>query len=195
MYTILGVTGMWFGKDAFTQYMTKENNELQAQKEQELKKADSQTSQKQLEVLNNSIDALVKVSQNKNIQDSINKPKQATLELLKNDEVVQYNNSQTLTKEDAKKYDYIKPIVEDIEEEITEQHTIESYNFQKQGKLFKFVGVSTHANSEAHLSTKDRIKLISLANNGNTVNLKLKKITDGATKKIKSIYIMELVQD
>ena len=128
------------------------------------------------------------------LQDASNKPKRDVLNIINEDEYIKVSKDKKITVADKSKYNYKKPILEDIEEVVEEEHRIETYNFLKAGKLFKFEGLSKAANSEI-ISAEKRIKLMQKADNKEIVKVKLKLIKDPTTEKIKNIYIIDYIEN
>lgn len=185
MYLFLGISSMWFGHSAFSKYLEKEIKKIEALKE---KTKDEETKN----IVTHTIDALKDIALNKPMQDSINNRTKTILSVLKDDEKFTDGNN-TLDNNNLSDYEYSKPLLEDIEEEITKDYKVESYNFYKEGKLFKLVGIRPLANSEI-LSAEKRIKLLQEADKKNTVKLKVKIIKDGLSESIKNVYILDLIQ-
>jgi len=185
MYLFLGISSMWFGHSVFSKYLEKEIKKIEALKE---KTKDEETKN----IVTHTIDALKDIALNKPMQDSINNRTKTILSVLKDDEKFTDGNN-ILDNNNLSDYEYSKPLLEDIEEEITKDYKVESYNFYKEGKLFKLVGIRPLANSEI-LSAEKRIKLLQEADKKNTVKLKVKIIKDGLSESIKNVYILDLIQ-
>lgn len=189
MYTFLGIAGLWFSHTAYAKKLEKDIKEFENTKEIKMKELEGEEKEKYAEIANKAIESMKDVLINKNMQDAINYPKKEALSLLEEDETLAIDNTK-LKHADAESFTYVKPEIDDIEEEPEfNRYTIESYNFYKEGKLFKLLGVPHMANSEI-ISAQDRMKLITKAENKEDVNLKLKITKDGITKNIKSVYII-----
>jgi len=186
LYLFLGISSMWFGHSAYSKYLEKEIKKIEALKE---KAKDEETKT----IITHTIDALKDVALNKPIQESINNRTKTILSVLKEDERFTDGNI-SLDNTNIQDYEYSKPELDDIEEELIENYQIESYNFYKPGKLFKLVGIRPFANSEV-LEAKKRIILLQEADKKNSVKLKVKIIKDGLTKTIKNVYILDLIQN
>jgi len=187
MYLLLGISSAWYTHSAFSKYLDKEVKKIDAENEKESKKIDAEKD-KEL------IKALKEVALNKPFQDSMNNRTRDILSILEDDEKFNTDTA-TLTHSNLDEYKYKKPEIDDIEEEpAINEYRIESYNFVKEGKLFKLSGVRTLANSEV-MSADKRIKLMQEADNKNLVRLKVKITKDGLTEKIKSIHILDLIEE
>ncbi len=194
MYVILGVSLMWFGHSAYNTSIEAEIKKVETAAEIEIEKLDAGAKEAYTDTINNAVEALKTVALNKNIQNAINKPKQATLSILKEGENAIFDDV-VLTKENEASFNYSKPNVDDIEEvPAVGTYTIEYYNFIKDGKLFKIQGITPPANSEI-LTPEKRMKLMAKADNKESVNIEVKIIRDGISKKIKTIYILDFIEN
>lgn len=198
MWTLITIAGLIVGSIGVSQYITHLNNEIQAKKEVEIQKLQNQARQSEAEATKQYFNGLIDINknlvQNKTIQDSINNPKKETLEVLKDDEVYKTIDNQNLTKNDSSRFDYIAPDIQDIEEEVENIYTLEYYNFVKEGKMFKIVGISPLANSET-ISAEKRMRLMSKAETQQQVKLKIKIVKDGATKKPIKAFILDYIEN
>lgn len=198
MWTLITIAGLIVGSIGTSQYIDHLNNDIQAKKEIEIQKLQNQARQSEVEATKQYFDALIGINknlvQNKIIQDSINNPKKETLEVLKDDEVYKTMDNQNLTKNDSSRFDYIAPDIQDIEEEVENIYTLEYYNFVKEGKMFKIVGISPLANSET-ISAEKRMRLMSKAETQQQVKLKIKIVKDGATKKPIKAFILDYIEN
>lgn len=193
MYTILGLASMWFAHTSFTKKLETDIELAEKTKETKLKELEGDEKKQYADMVNNAITAMKDVMQDKVLQDAVNAPKKEMLTLLEDDEYLKLEDTEILRHANAPTFEYVKPIVEDIEEEpVDNTYIVESYNFYKEGKLFKLVGVPTLANSEV-LGAEKRIKLMSIADKKEEVTLRVKITRDGVTKRVKSIYILDIV--
>lgn len=146
------------------------------------------------DIVNKILEKDNEIKLNKNLQDAINKPKQVTVSVLKDNEKVKIDN-QTLTKANEPLYEYVTPSVDDIEEAPIEGiYTLEYYNFVKDGKMFKIVGISPLANSET-ISADKRMRLMTKAETQQQVKLKIKIVKDGITKKPIKAFILDYIEN
>lgn len=193
MYTVLGLAGMWFSHNSYLKKLEKDIKIAEQVKEEKIKELEGEEKKAYTDMVNNAIVSMKEVMQDKVLQDSINLPKKEMLSLLEDDEYVKFEDKEILRHASAPSFEYVKPMIEDIEEEpVNNTYIIESYNFYKEGKLFKLVGVPTLANSEV-LGAEKRIKLMSIADKKEEVTLKVKITRDGVTRRVKSIYILDLI--
>jgi hypothetical protein len=169
-----------------TELKMKEMADAQALKFKEL---ELESQKEFLGVISKTQDTLQTLLLNKNLQDATNNPKKETLSLLEEDESMLIDD-EIFTHDDIKVFEYVAPTVDDIEEEVTQTHTIESYNFTR--KYFKLTGVAQTAISDV-ISPLERINLLTKADKQEEVKLRLKFIKDGISKKIKNIYILSVV--
>lgn len=198
MYVVLGISLMWFSHSAFNISVESELEKVKTQSEIKLKELEAADKQEERENYKQIIDKILEkdkeVSLNKNLQNAINKPKQVTVSILKDDEHVKFDNS-VLTKESEPAFDYQEPAVDDIEEEPTINiYTLEYFNFVKEGKPFKIQGISPLANS-AMLPADKRMRLMAKAELKEQVKLKVKIIKDGVTKRAKEAYILDFIEN
>lgn len=192
MYTILTLSGMWFSYLGYTKYLENEAKKIETQKAIKEKELDGAEKEKYLETMNKTLETFKDIMVDKKLQDAINTPKKEVLSLLEENEKIVEPNTE-YTHEDADKFEYIKPNIEDIEEIIDEKIvTLESYVFTNEGKPFKIQGISPLANSSV-LDPKKRMKLITKAESREKVNVKLKIIKDGITKRDKEVYILDFL--
>lgn len=193
MYTILGLASMWFAHTSFIKKLETDIELAEKTKETKLKELEGDEKKQYADMVNNAIAAMKDVMQDKVLQDAVNAPKKEMLTLLEDDEYLKLDDTEILRHVNAPTFDYVKPTVEDIEEDPADNtYIVESYNFYKEGKLFKLVGVPTLANSEV-LGAEKRIKLMSIADKKEEVTLRVKITRDGVTKRVKSIYILDIV--
>lgn len=190
MYLVLGLAGMWFAHSAYTKKVEKDIETARHSKEETIKKLEGEEKQAYIETINHAIDGLKDALVDKNLQDAINNPKKEMLGMLEDDEKLFVDNT-PLSRQQIETFEYVRPVVEDIEEEVDGVYTIESYNFHKPGKLFKIVGIPVFANSEI-ITAEKRMRIISKAENQVDIPLKLKVTKDGISKKIKSVYIIDV---
>ena len=199
---VLIVAIVSFGSfEAYSKYTEKLKSEIVANKEIKLKELEKEDRQKERETTKEYFDGLLEVTKelasNKQIQDAVNKPKREILSILNDEEYIKVSETEKIKPGDKSKYNYKAPQTEDIEdiEDIQiETHNIETYNFIKPGKLFKFEGIGVTANSEI-ISPAKRIKLMQKADIKEEVKVKLKYIKDPRTQKIKSIYILDYIEN
>lgn len=193
MYTILGLASMWFAHTSFNKKLETDIKLAEETKEIKLKELEGDEKKQYADMVNNAIAAMKDVMQDKVLQDAVNAPKKEMLTLLEDDEYLKLEDTEILRHANAPAFEYVRPMIEDIEEDpIDNPYIVESYNFYKEGKLFKLVGIPTLANSEV-LGTEKRIKLMSIADKKEEVTLKVKITRDGITKRVKSIYILDIV--
>ncbi|AXX89369.1 hypothetical protein CKA55_12440 [Arcobacter suis] len=205
MWTLITIASLVVGGFSANEYINHLNEQIQSHEKIKMKELENLDNQNERNDRNNEreatkqyFDRLHEVNkvllQNKTIQDSINTPKKETLAILKDNEVYKTVDHKTLTKNDISKFDYIAPNLQDIEEEVTEIYTLEYYNFVRDGKMFKIVGISQPANSSI-LTPQERMKLIKKADSKEQVKLRLKIIKDRVTKKTKDAYILEYIEN
>lgn len=194
MYTVLGLAGMWFSHSAYSKSIEKDIKSAEDAKVVKLKELEGTEKEEYAKMVDKTLDTLKDVMQDKKLQDAINYPKKEALSLLEDNETLNIDGTR-LSHKEAESFEYTKPHIEDIEEEAEYgTYTIESYNFHKDGKLFKLVGVTEMANSEV-ITPLQRMKLITKAENKEEVVLKVKFTKDGVSKKIKSVYIVDVKFD
>lgn len=197
MWTLITIAGLIVGSIGVGLYINHLDNEVQSHEKIEMKKLENEDRNNEREATKQYFNGLLEINkslaQNKTIQDSINTPKKETLSVLKDGEVYKTIENETLTKNDASKFDYIAPGIQDIEEVFTEIYTLENYNFVKDGKMFKIVGVSPLANSETIPADK-RMRLMTKAETKQQVKLKIKIVKDGATKKPIKAFILDYIE-
>jgi len=209
MYVILGISLMWFSYSSYNYNVEAELEKVKIQSEVKIKemelaeqqaatKAEKEDRQREREtyqeIINKILEKDNEIKLNKNLQDAINKPKQVTVSVLKDGENVNID-SHTLTKANEPEYNYIEPIVNDIEEEPIEgTYILEYYNFVKDGKLFKIQNVAPLANSET-ISADKRMRLMTKAETQQQVKLRIKIIKDGVTKKPIKAFILDYIEN
>lgn len=198
MYVLIVSMLAFTGYEAYTSYIDKIKADIASKEKIELAKLEKEDRkderEQSAERFNQLMDLTQELANNKNIQDSVNKPKRDVLTTLKNDEHIVVSSQKHISKDDKAKYNYKKPLLEDIEIVTTQEHRIETYNFLKPGKLFKFEGIAKSANSEI-LDAKKRMKLMSKADSQALVKVKLKTIKDPNTDNVKNIYILDYIED
>ncbi len=198
MWTLITIAGLIVGSIGVSQYITHLNNEIQAKKEVEIQKLQNQARQSEAEATKQYFNGLIDINknlvQNKTIQDSINNPKKETLEVLKDDEVYKTIDNQNLTKNDSSRFEYVPPVIDDIEDEFTEEYYIDNFQFRSENKLFKINGIGCEADS-LRISPEKRIKLIAKAETQQKVKLKIKTIKDGVTNKLKKVMILDYLEN
>jgi len=189
LYAVLGIAGGWFSYMGFSKYL-----DTQIKKTEIALNEAKDTTHK--EVLLKTVEAIKEVSTNVMIQKSINNPKQEILKMLKDDEVLTINDDiqHKITNDDVNEFDVTLPVVEDIEEEIEDTYSISTYYFKSKEKYFKLNGLTVNANSIT-MPAKKRMKIITKAEAQQPVKLKLKIIKDGITKKVKSVYIIDYIEN
>lgn len=198
---VLIVAIVSFGSfEAYSSYTEKLKSEIIANKEIKLKELEKEDRQEEREATKWYFDGLLEVTKelasNKKIQDAVNKPKREILSILNGEEYIKVSETEKIKPSDKHKYNYkasVAEAIEDIEDIQTETHIIETYNFIKPGKLFKFEDVQLPANSEI-LSPAKRIKLMQKADIKEEVKVQLKYIKDPITQKAKSIYILDYIE-
>ncbi|MFW3412330.1 hypothetical protein ACN9J3_06310 [Aliarcobacter butzleri] len=187
--------------EAYSKYTEKLQSEIVANKEIKLKELEKEDRQEERKTTKEYFDGLLEVTKelaaNKEIHNAVNKPKREILSILNDEEYIKVSETEKIKPGDKSKYNYKAPqieVIEDIEDIQTETHIIETYNFIKPGKLFKFEGVVTPANSEI-LPPAKRIKLMQKADIKQEVKVELKYIKDPTTNKVKSIYILDYIEN
>lgn len=192
LYAVLGIAGGWFTYAGFNKFMENTKLQIQEKSQEKLKELDGQNQQRYLDIINKTVQSLETIALNTTIQNSINKPKQELATMLEDDEalIINDNQSQTISRKSKSTYDYVAPIIDDIEEEIEDTYTISNYYFRSEEKYFKLEGISIEANSLT-ITPQKRIAMITKAENLQAVKLKLKIIRDGLSKKIKQVYILD----
>ncbi len=209
MYVILGIAAMWFSYSSYTYNVDAELQKVKTHSEVKIKEmeiaekqsatqAEKEDRQRERETYQDIVNKILEkdneIKLNKNLQDAINKPKQVTVSVLKDNEKVKIDN-QTLTKANEPLYEYVTPSVDDIEEAPIEGiYTLEYYNFVKDGKMFKIVGISPLANSET-ISADKRMRLMTKAETQQQVKLKIKIVKDGITKKPIKAFILDYIEN
>lgn len=198
MFVLVVAIISFAGVEAYSTYMEKINTEIISKKEirlEELAKEDRQSEREAAaKYFDELLDITKQIAYDKTLQDSINKPKRDVLSVLNDDEYIKVSTDEKIKTSDKAKYNYKTPVLEDIEETVTETHVIETYNFIKPGKLFKFKGIGKAANSET-LAAAKRIKLMQKADNKEEVKVKLKYVKHPTTKAIKSLYIVDYIEN
>lgn len=193
MYTILSISGMWFTYLGYTKYLENEATKVETQKLLKEKELEGEEKEKYLETMNKTLDTFKDLMLDKKLQNAINTPKKEVLSILEENEKIVEDNEE-YTRNDADKFEYIKPNIEDIEELIDEKIvTVESYVFTHEGKPFKIQGIAPLANSSI-LDPRKRMDLITKAESKQQVKLKLKIIKDGITKRAKEVYILDFIE-
>ncbi|CAM3512052.1 hypothetical protein [Arcobacter aquimarinus] len=198
MWTLITIAGLIVGAISVGAYISHLDNQVQSHERIEIAKIENQDRNNEREATKQYFDGLLEINkslvQNKNIQDAINTPKKETLGILKDGEVYKIANNTSLTKNDTSRFDYIAPNIQDIEEEVENIYTLEYYNFVREGKMFKIVGISPLANSET-ISAEKRMRLMSKAETQQQVKLKIKIVKDGATKKPIKAFILDYIEN
>lgn len=198
MWTLIAIAGLIVGSIGVSQYIDHLNNNVQTKKEVEIQKLQNQSRQSEIDATKQYFDKLIDINktlvQNKTIQDSINNPKKETLEVLKDDEVYKTIDNQNLTKNDSSRFEYVPPVVADIEEDIEGEYYIDNFHFRSEDKLFKINGIKLEADS-LRISPLQRIKLIEKAELQQKVKLKIKTIKDGVTNKLKKVMIVDYIEN
>lgn len=197
MFVILGISLMWFTHSAFTTSVNEDITKVKEATKVKLAELDRADKKEERETYQKMVDKILDTNKalalNKNIQNAINKPKHDTIAILKNGETVNIDTA-TLTKANEASYEYIKPTVDDIEEDPIEGvYTLEYYNFVKDGKLFKIQGIAPLASS-ATISAQKRMRLMTKAETQQQVKLKIKIVKDGVTKQAKEAYILDYIE-
>lgn len=104
MWTLITIAGLIVGSFGVSQYIDHLNNTVQSKKELEIQKLQNENRDNEREKVEKYFDKIININntlvQNKAIQDSINNPKKETLAVLKDDEIYQTFDKQTLTKND-----------------------------------------------------------------------------------------------
>jgi hypothetical protein len=169
---------------------------LEEQSKIKARELEGEEQKRYLDNVNQAIEAVKDIANNVTIQKAINEPKQKIANMLEDNETLTINDDTThkITKNDADKFEIVQPEVEDIEEEKTDTYKIKSYDFVSEGKLFKIEGIKPKAISET-LSADKRLLLITKAEEGEAVKLKLKIIKDSLTNQIKKVYILDYIED
>jgi hypothetical protein len=169
---------------------------LEEQSKIKARELEGEEQKRYLDNVNQAIEAVKDIANNVTIQKAINEPKQKITNMLEDNETLTINDDTThkITKNDADKFEIVQPEVEDIEEEKTDTYKIKSYDFVSEGKLFKIEGIKPKAISET-LSADKRLLLITKAEEGEAVKLKLKIIKDSLTNQIKKVYILDYIED
>lgn len=198
MYVLIVAVIAFTGHESYAAYMEHLNEKIKTEEKIELAKLEKTDRKDEREAAQKNYTELIELTKglayNKTIQESINKPTRDTLSILKDGEYIKVSKDKKIVTSDKSKYNYKKPIIEDIEEITTESYKIETYNFLRSGKLFKFEGISKAANSET-LDASKRIKMMQKADAQETVKVKLKVIKDPVTKSIKNIYILDYIEN
>lgn len=192
LLAIIGLALIWFSYQGYVENLEQEIKLADIKKQEVVRQLEGEEKEKYLKTIDNTIDTFKELMLDKKIQDSINTPKKEVLSLLKENEVLEIDNKE-LSNTHKENFEYKKPSIEDIDEEpVIEDYYVESYNFYKEGKMFKLVGLSTEVISET-LDANKRMQLINKAHNKELAKVKLKYIKDGITKKIKKVYLQDLL--
>ena len=196
LYAILGIAGGWFSYLGFSKYLEKKKTELEIKSKEVLERLRGEEQERYLNTINKSIEALKEVSLDIKIQKAINEPKKKILNMLNDNEdvIINDDNEHKLTKDKIGEFEVIPPQKEDIEEEIVDIYLLKSYDFTDDKKTFKISGIPIKAISIT-MPAEKRLKIITKAENGESVKLKLKIIKDGVTKKIKEVYILDYIEE
>lgn len=192
MLVLLGFAVAWFGHAIYAKHIEKELAQINAKKEVTLKELEGAEREEYLNTTNEAIAALKEVALSKPLQDSVNNHTGQILSKLKDDETLQVQDGteQLLVNTDVTRYEYQEPDIEDIEEILTQEYEISTYDYNK--KMFKLSGIAVLANTDI-LDPLTRGKLVTTAEKTNTLKLEVKIIKDGTTNKIKSLYILDVL--
>lgn len=198
MIAIISVAGMIVFSIPLVVYLNNLSSQAVSQKEIKLKELEIQDRQDERDATEKHFNSVIEISkllaENKNIQDAVNNPVKETLSILKDDEVyIAYNNVK-LKNQDASKFEYVPPVINDIEEEITDYFDIDKYYFRSPGKEFKINGITKELNS-LPMPVNKRMQLITKAENQEQVQLKIKLVKDGVTNKIKEAYLLDYIEN
>lgn len=198
MIAIISVAGMIVFSIPLVVYLNNLSSQAESQKEIKLKELETQDRQDERDTTEKYFNSVIEISKllakNKNIQDAVNNPVKETLSILKDDEVyVTYNNVK-LKNQDASKFEYVPPVIDDIEEEIIDLYYIDNYHFRSENKSFKLAGMSKEINSIT-ITPEKRMQLIVKAENQEQVKLKIKLVKDAATSKIKEAYLLDYIEN
>lgn len=196
LYSIIIIVGGIVTFKGFSSYLEYKKHKLEIKSKEVSERLSGEEQERYLDTINKSIDALKEVSNNAIIQKAINTPKKEIANKLKDDETLSINNndSELITKNDVSRFEYIAPVATDIEEEVIEESYIDNYKFRSEDKLFKISGISKEADSLS-ISPEKRIKLITKAEAGEKVKLKIKTIKDGLTNAIKKVMILDYIEN
>lgn len=192
-YSIAVLAGCFTSYKGFSLYLDSKQREIENQKAIKMRELENEDKEKYANFANNALETLSQFKIDKTLQNATNNPKKEILSILDNDEKVTIFDEEPLYNTNISDFEYKKPEIEDIEFIEEKELYIETYNFYKDGKLFKFVGQTGNVNSET-ISTEDRMELIRKADKKEPVKVKIKYIKDGVTNKIKNMYIMELIR-
>ena len=195
LYAVLGITGGWFSYLGFSKFLESRKSELEIKSKEITQTLQGEEQARYLDTINKTVEALKDISNNTNLQKAINKPKQEIASMLNEDESLSINNNahDKIRKINTNKFDFVAPVAEDLEEEITDFYNIDNYFFRSQEKYFKLSGISTLINS-LPMSAEKRIKIISKAESQQSIQLKIKFIKDGLTNKIKNAYLLDYIE-
>lgn len=196
LYAVLGIAGCWFSYLGFSKFLDFRKNELEVKSREVMQNLQGEEQARYLDTINKTVEALKDVSNNSNLQKAINKPKQDIANMLEDDESLGINDDtqNRIRRTNTNNFDYVAPVTEDIEEEITDFYIIDNYHFRSNEKSFKLSGISKEVNS-LPISAEKRIKIITKAEAQESVKLKLKFIRDGLTNKIKQAFILDYIEN
>jgi len=185
-----------FSTYGYTEYLSQTEAIAKKQIEQETKRLEiaghDKDKQRYADFATKALESLSKSSHNKIMQMAVNTPKKEALSHLEKDETFSIKGSnKKLTKDALPAFEYKKPDLKDTEEILDFAfYTVVNYAFRDSNKPFKIEGFVPLANSLS-ITPKQRMKLIDKAENQETVNLKLKIIKDGLSKKPKEVIILD----
>ncbi|WP_066222618.1 hypothetical protein [Aliarcobacter cryaerophilus] len=194
LYAVLGIAGGWLSYLGFSRFMDNKKEELEVKSRETSQRLSGEEQARYLDTINRTVEAMQDIANNAIIQKAVNEPKQIIAsKLQENETLILNNNQEIITKNDVTRFQYIPPVIDDIEEEITELYYIDNYHFRSENKSFKLAGMSKEINSIT-ITPEKRMQLIVKAENQEQVKLKIKLVKDGATSKIKEAYLLDYIE-
>lgn len=167
MIAIISVAGMIVFSIPLVVYLNNLSSQAESQKEIKLKELETQDRQDERDTTEKYFNSVIEISK-----------------LLAKNKNIQ----------DASKFEYVPPVIDDIEEEIIDLYYIDNYHFRSENKSFKLAGMSKEINSIT-ITPEKRMQLIVKAENQEQVKLKIKLIKDAATSKIKEAYLLDYIEN
>ncbi|RDU71853.1 hypothetical protein [Helicobacter brantae] len=182
--------GAFCGGYAWKKKLNKDMLEIEKKTEIEKQKIAKDEKQDVLKIAESALELLKNTKNNANFERASNGYKEAIINQLEDDEQVSFLQERTLVRQNASEF-LISQTQEDNEQEIEEiqEVSLRYYNFKN--KRFKIDGISCEANSDI-LTPDKRIKLMSFADSGKKIQLKLKFLKDSKGKD-KEVYILDCI--
>jgi len=195
LYAVLGIAGGWVSYLGFSKFLEHRNKSLEIKSRETSQRLSGEEQARYLDTINKTVEAMQNVANNAIIQKAVNEPKQIIANKLGENETLILNNTQEIiTRNDTTRFEYVPPVINDIEEEITDYFDIDKYYFRSPGKEFKINGITKELNS-LPMPVNKRMQLITKAENQEQVQLKIKLVKDGVTNKIKEAYLLDYIEN